>query len=433
MLLVGGTSLLAETQVGGSVDMSLVSGMNSGDLYRRDVMLDLEYQSMFENTEFKSVLRAEDDSLRVKEPSRIELREGYVGQTFNIPFVLNSIVFKAGKMIHTWGNADELKPVDIVNPQDMSFLLFKPIQERKEGLFSADLTFAFNGGFQFEGLYAPLFEPTDIANSKVFIPAKMKTLLTTPTVTILPSILPNEKLENGTFGARLAFSVYDVDGHFNYLNAYDHTPSFKTVLDMSAYPPVIMYKVTPVYEHIVMYGFDFQRALFSGISIRGELAYFDAGKYFDLKQDSSSTAAMMASPYGKSLVSGGTGIEERPYYEYTAGFDVAKLFVDHLYLNVQVNQQFIGDWSGALASDEIVTSMLGTLEYSLLRETIKLKARGFYNINDDAFCANAEATYKVSGNFDLSCGCWFIDGKGDSTYGQFKNNDMLYATGKVTF
>jgi len=418
--------LKAEVEIGGNLEAYFASDIKKGDVFRRFLKFDIEYANVFENTELKAIVRAEEDSIRVTDERRIYLREAYINQDIYFNRIFNSLNFKLGKIIYTWGNADELKPVDILNPQDLSFLLFKPIQERKYGVFSADLTLYFTENLFIELIAIPEFVPSEI-DSKVFILKDIADIQNNPLYTLNPEVTPDDNLHSANYASRLGLMLFDIDMHFDYYKGYDHLPVMETQI---LNPLLGTLSFTPVYKQIEMFGFDFQRALFSGISIRGEMAYFTKGKYFALKTDEKNP---LNSPFFIDLMKGGNGLVQKKYIEYTAGFDVTRLFIKDLYFNCQLNSNIILEYSDDLSQDEIINSIVSTLEYSFARQKAKVKLREFYNINDKAYATGFESSYKISGSYELNTGCWILEGDEDTYYGQFKDKDMIYLTGKIVF
>lgn len=412
-ILIFASSMFASTEFSGQIDLNYSAGLKKGEEYRKYLKLDLNLTQTFNETEIVAILRAEEDSIRIDEPERVYLRQVYLNQDIYFNKFINSINFKLGKIIYTWGNADELKPVDILNPQDLSFLLFKPINERKYGLFSLDLSLFFTENIFLEAVAIPEFKNSEYDISKIFVMKELKKLKEFG-YQISDPVLPNENLHNCDYAARFGVEIFKIDTHLIYFKGYDRLPVFQIQ------PSFV---VTPVYKKIEMFGFDFQRALFSGWSVRGEIAYFSYGKFFELKNENLS----------QNLISGGNGNISKKYLEYTFGFDVTDLFINNLYLNLQINGNYIFDYVNEIKNEKNVNSILGTVEYSFFREKIKEKLRGFYNLNEKAYAVGYETGLKISQNSELNIGLWIFEGDKDTYYGQFKENDFAYISAKVLF
>ncbi|MCX8094082.1 MAG: hypothetical protein N3E50_07960 [Candidatus Goldbacteria bacterium] len=411
-------AIFADDLLKGDIEFYYANDIKNQNLLRRAIILDAEINKAIDDTEIKAVIRAEDDSARVIDSSRIYLREAYINQDLFFNTFISSINFKIGKIIWTWGNADEIKPVDILNPQDYSFLLFKMLNDRKYGLFGGEITVYFGENFNLQLITINEFKPSE-TESSVFEFVELKKIKKTPGFILTGPVLPDySKLSNMPYAVRAGVLIYDIDMHVNYFKGYDYTP----VLEAAA-NTLMAVTFTPVHKQIEMIGFDFQRALFSGISVRGEIAYFLTGKYFNVKD----------SYFMMELLSGGNGLLQKKYTQFSMGFDVVNMFIQDLYFNTQINGNIIADYNEKITNDEFDKAFISTLEYLTLEKKLKLKARGFYNINDSAYALGFELAYKLSGNYDIYAGTWIIEGKEDSYYGQFKDKDMIYVGGKASF
>lgn len=412
--------------ISGTLSFDYATDIKKAENYRRDVRLDLNFNYSLYDTQVKACLRGEDDSVRLVDASRIYLREAFVSQDIYINSFINSLNFKAGRIIYTWGNADEMKPTDILNPQDLSFLMFNAIQDRKYGIWSGSMTIYITEDVFVEAIALEEFMPSEVMNSSVFKMKQLEMMKTTPFS--LTEALPDQNdLTNIKFASRIGAVLFDIDAHLSCYMGYDHLPT----VEMTFNSPVDIDAVMS-YKEIQMIGLDFQRALFSGISIRGEAAYFIKGKYFPL-DDTGFETDPMSTPLMQDLLSDGTGMLERHYYDITAGFDAMNMFIDKLYMNLQWNGNVIIDYCSDLKQDQVVNSILGTIEYSMLDDKLKPKIRGFYNVNDNAFVFGAELAWRAGPSYEVKGGVWIFDGDKNSYYGQFRDKDLIFVSGKAEF
>ena len=446
LALLPAQGLIAAPEIGGSIEVIGAAGVNDGDFYRGFVRGDFEFRTAIEETEIYAKIRGEEDSIRINNPeknnpykskdgddffssARFYLREAYISQDFFFDKGISGINFKLGKLIYTWGSCDEVKPVDILNPQDLSYLFMKPLQERKYGLYSGMVTISITDSIFLEGVFMPQFQENELS-SRVFVPEDIRDLEDLPSGTahLVNTNYPKKNLSEMNYGARFGFSVYEIDTHVNYFWGYEHMPNYSSELDG------LDYYTRARYAKIQMFGLDFQRAVKWGIAVRGEFAYFERGKHFQLDRGAgSSVASMLSSPFGRDLLSGGNGLVEKDQIQYTAGFDVTDMFTDGLYFNLQFNQEIIVDYSEKIAKDEFCHLIIWTLEYSFLREKARVKLRGFYYINDSDIALNPEFRYNIGSNYEIAAGVWVIEGARHGAYGQFRDKDLVYISGKATF
>jgi len=416
------SNLLSEITTTAETKTFVAASLQDGTFYRTQVYCDINLQALFDETELFSVIRGEYLTGVLKNPDILSLRELWIRRVFSFQNpVLQELSFKIGRIIHTWGNADELKPCDILNPQDLSFLLFQPLQERKIPSLSCLLSLRFFENFLIEGVFLPIFEPSVIDNSVYFPYPVFAEIKKNPFFTIQPAVFPLKRWRDSSWALRLGWSIFKIDGHFNYYNGYDTIPVYEisSLIYIPGPPPVITGTFKPDYKRIVMYGLDFQRALFFNITIRAELAWFDKGKFLYLDQN-------------RFIIDNKSAIEKQ-YAEYTAGFDVSSFFLRDLYLNFQINQKIISKWSYILKEKEITTSLLLAIEYPLFEQRLKLKTRFFRGIEEEYNAFSFETEFKISGNASLTSGIWIFDGVSDSLFAYYKDRDMLFASVKSIF
>jgi hypothetical protein len=302
--------------------------------------------------------------------------------------------------------------------------MFKQINDRKYGIWSGQVTLYFTEDIFLETIALEEFMPDELESSKVFTFSELAAMKAMASSVVL-QVPDSNNLSKMKLAARLGAVLFDVDAHLSWYMGYDHMPSFGI-----SFPSMV---VTQSYKEIQMIGLDFQRALFSGISVRGEAAYFIKGKVFNITDEGFNPLNLTTSPLGRNFLSGGNGSLEKHYYDITAGFDIMNMFVDKLYMNLQWNGNIIVDYSQDLRQDQAVNSILGTIEYSLFDDKIKPKVRGFYNVNDNAFVLGLELAWRAGPSYEIKGGCWIFDGPKDSYYGEFRDKDMLYVSGSVEF
>ncbi|PKL15583.1 MAG: hypothetical protein CVV49_20715 [Spirochaetae bacterium HGW-Spirochaetae-5] len=372
--------------VTGDVSVKNQTGIHEGDIYRNYLKADVVFNESFENTEVKVILRGEEDSLRPDEgeenygyylrddrgSKRVYLREAYISHDIYFESYIDSVNIKMGRLIYTWGTSDEVKPVDIINPQDYSNLYFTPIRERKYGVISGAMSVFITENFFIEGVAVPEFRPSEMASS-VFVTNQMLEISGNAGLyTLNDPVLPEEKISGSSYAGRAGLTVLDVDMHANYFYGYDKLPVYE--MELTAGPGII---ITPEYKQIQMIGFDFQRALLWGISVRGEVAYFERGKFF-IYDSSSPSGNILLSPLAVDLSNGGNGTVEKDYIEYTAGFDDQNFIFDDLYLNLQFHQKIIRGYEDGLAKEQYTNLVIWNIRYSMVNQKYRVSSHRVY-------------------------------------------------------
>ncbi len=107
----------------------------------------------------------------------------YTGQT----------IIQGGLMRLTWGRADSLSVLDILNPKNLSDLTLRDEQERKIPIPMLRINQGLGSRLSAEFVYLPWFEGNRIATSGPWVSPQMKTGLDTLTSTLATSLYNNYK------------------------------------------------------------------------------------------------------------------------------------------------------------------------------------------------------------------------------------------------
>jgi hypothetical protein len=371
------------------------------------------------------------------------------------------------------GVADEVKPTDIICPQDYSFFVMRKIQDRKYGVWSAAASMSLFEMITLEGIAVAEFkadEPWSSSFQQSQL-TRLETLMRSYNVRLESPLEPgdgehsDDTLRQSNYGGRLGLQVLGFDLHGMYYFGYDHLPVFE--LHSSGFDPAKLTTsagltdpvLRPEYKRLHMCGFDIQRALPFGIAIRAEAALFNHGKYFMLSgtprtspEELAAIAArnagtmtgvtavdqgimtVLSVPLLEDLANNGTGFREKKLVEYTAGFDVLDLFaLQGLYLNLQFNQKINLDHDPELADRQFRNMGTAQLKYSLLRDSLALIAESSYGITAHDIYARLAIEYVLSENCRVTAGCTLFEALDDSEesrqgyFGQFDRQDFVAA------
>ncbi len=213
--------LFADDLLKGNIEFYYANDIKNEKQLRRAIVIDAEINKAFNDTEIKAIFRAEDDSARISDSSRIYLKEAYINQDLFFDTFITSLNLKAGKIIWTWGNADEIKPVDVLNPQDYSFLLFKLLNDRKYGLFGGEATVYFGENFNIQFITINEFKPSE-TESTIFEFSQLKKIRETPGFILNDAEMPDYSVvSNMPYGVRTGINIYDIDNIFSSLCVLD--------------------------------------------------------------------------------------------------------------------------------------------------------------------------------------------------------------------
>jgi len=377
-----------------------------------------------------------------------------------------SFEIAAGLRKLTWGKADSMGPLDVINPLNTAQIY--TAMADSNSLMSVKIarplvhaSFRFGQFSKIEGVFVPWFEPHTIATEGRWVPAQMKTLanpsmqmptslpiqvdanVKTPTVT-KPDTTALDYIQAGL---RFTTTIGPADFGMQYYYGRMPQPAAKISLtsfdlDMTAFPLSvgvdagmnILYK----YNLYHQFGLDYAQVLF-GFNVRAELA---ANITEDLTGDDGSV-------YNPSIV-------------WSLGFD-RDLFLG-INLNLQVNESIrlfhdkLGSKDISLpdiaptdlpnieniikdtldkvdiegGSELTSTRLTARLSKKFLRDELELRAAVVWGIEDKDFLIMPALIWtKDDISFALSGGIFAGDEEGQ--LGQYKNNNFIKASLTYSF
>lgn len=302
-----------------------------------------------------------------------------------------------------WGKLDQLAPIDIVNPLDISRLFLEA--ERKEAkravpLFMVSPYFGEESRLDFilvpffeEGTYDELNEETSPFNI-VHFPAPLDQLP-------VEEELPSRDLENIEYGGRFSSTFREFDWSLYYFRGFCDFPLYRVTYHFNP----ISNEMTPgkiKAEHVknTMFGYDFE-FVEGKWGIRGEGAFFtDQG--FQKKETVDYTR-------GDSFI---------------GGFGVDRSFGDN-YLNLSAlyGKIFVDD---DIEERKEEITLLATIEREFSYETKVVKLFSVYNTRSNSMFLKGTLSINLVENLwvDLSIG--IFDGREKDILSKLKDSDFVY-------
>ncbi len=388
------------------------------------------------------------------EPSEspVSIDEAYLRGFFG------SFEITAGLRKLTWGKADSLGPLDVINPLDTSQIYTEMADS--DSLMGVKIarplvhaSFRFGQFSKIEGVFVPWFEPHYIATEGRWMPAQVK-MLANPTIQ-MPDSLPipvdvvvdpptetkpdTTTLNFAQAGLRFTTTIGPADIGIQYYYGRMHQPAAKINLtsfdlDMASFPYSvgvdagmdIQYKYNPYHQ----FGLDYAQVL-SGFNVRAELAA-------NITED----------------LAGDDGSVYNPSVAWSLGFD-RDLFLG-INLNLQVNESIrlfhdkLGSKDISLppgilsnpqtAEDAIKdsldkvdieggseltsTRLTARLSKKFFRDELELRAALVCGIEDKDFLVMPALIWtKDDISFALSGG--IFAGDSDGQLGQYKDNNFV--------
>lgn len=330
----------------------------------------------------------------------IGLRQAYMDVYFD------ALDLRLGKQQIIWGKADGVFITDVVTPKDMREFLLPDFEEIRVGVTALKLDY-YRGDQTFEAVWVPVFTPTQK-------PEPESIWFAAPGFPILPDMDTSQEAVEKTFGnsevfARYSFlgSAFDFELMAGY--AWDDDPTMHTIKTLDPVThQLTSLTVTPQHHRVALGGGSFSTT-FGGVVVRGEGAYY-SGKYF-----SSSDPQLPE------------GVVEKDYAHYLLG-------VDHTILGVDVSMQFIQqailEYDDQMTDDQFENTVTLLFSKMFLRDTLRLEVFSYIGLNDSGALIRPKVVYDLADGFEILAGANLFVGD-DGKFGQYDENDMLYA--KITY
>ncbi len=207
----------------------------------------------------------------------IEIKELYTG------YSSNNFDLLAGYQLVNWGRTDGFNPTNNINPTDFFFLTADPDDQKLSNLMLR-MKYRFSPTIDIDIIGIPYFKPSvyrfdlfdlrqemNIEGFPISLPS------IDANVGFNPLVIPEKKLTNGSFGARLNFELPQIGFAVSYFSGYDpyhglDLDTFKLNFTGISDPISINIEYTPKVYKKQAIGFDFALPL-SGFIVRGEAAY----------------------------------------------------------------------------------------------------------------------------------------------------------------
>lgn len=324
----------------------------------------------------------------------IDLKEAYLDLYFD------QVDLRIGKQQIIWGKAEGVFITDVVSPKDLSEFLLPDFDEIRIGVNALKADY-FLGATTFELVLIPVFTPT-------VQPESDSIWSVTPSSPVMPTFNDTEDvemtLENGEVFTKFSYlgSLLDFEIMGGYMWDDEPTPH---VTGLG--PPL---EITPKYHRLILGGGSVSTAV-AGVVARAEGAYYH-GKYF--RTDDPTTDE---------------GVIHKDYIHYLVGADFSLVGID---LSAQYIQQIILDYDDLIIADQIDHMATVRLSKTFFRETLRLELFSYLGLNEPDALLRPKIVYDITDGVEILFGANVFLGD-DGSFGQYNENDMLYAKVKYNF
>lgn len=338
----------------------------------------------------------------------------------------NFIDFSLGKKIVRWGKADQISPVDTINPTDAREFILPDYEETKQPVWMANLTLLFDT-FTLEGIFIPFFEKSELdyfnTDWAVF-PHIKKEISASP----VPENIKNyfdrmavdeQDPDNETeFGLRFTTTIKNWDMGISWHHTTEDIPYFKsfpvknirvdgslnredlnTVLDTAVFTNE---NIAVQFQRTHVLGYEFETIL-SDFGIRGEAAWYE----------------------NQSLLTSSLTSSTHPTFTYVLGADYTTR--SDIYLNIQFAHRYISGYtSDILYFKRNNYSLTGEISRDVFMDWLEASLLYSLTLNDNSWYLSPRITHTYFTNLDLVIGANLFSGDDDTWLGRFSDNDQLF-------
>jgi hypothetical protein len=330
------------------------------------------------------------------------LREAYLDLYFK------NMDFRIGRQQIIYGKAEGVFITDVVSPKDMREFLLPDFDEIRMGITSLKANY-YTGNHTFEFVWAPVFSPTLMPEEGSIWRPSMDFPIQPEFDYSTQKLAP--KLENSEFFARYSHMSSKID--FELVGGYfwNDDPAFHITRQFN--PETMQLAgliVRPEHHRLAMGGGSFSTTA-GPFVIRGEGAYYH-GKMFQTEN-----------PDYKD------GTVEKNYLHYMAGIDYN---LAGIWLSAQFIQEYTLDYEPGIQNDEFESTMTFLARRDFMREKLWLELFTYVGLNNGDALIRPKVTYSFADGVDIQLGANIFTGT-EGRFGQYHENDMIYAKLKYSF
>jgi len=355
---------------------------------------------------------------REVEPWSWELREGYLDL---YGFLTQNLDVRIGKQRIAWGTADKINPTDNLNPKDLE----DPLDFGKKLPTNALKLSYYLGDYTLTGVFIPVFIPAVLPPPDwSFSSGETPPLPPGTTVKKITNLvkLPDRKLKTtSSAGFRLSGNLFNYDVSVSYVSNRWDMPLCNAVSIKTDGQTSVDVSNQLIFPRQQIVGADLAGQLL-GVGIWGEAAAFLPEKVI----------TTLIQPQGQ--ISHQVSIDHKAYVKYVLGGDYT--FKNGIYINGQLIHGFYGEEGKDNLNDYATLAV----EKKFLNDDLKLRIATAVEVHDwnnlrenYATVLFPEISYYPTDAVELLLGTYSIEGKKNTVFGNFRNNDEFYVKAKVSF
>ncbi len=344
-------------------------------------------------------------SLNIGDTLELELREAY----FQTP--IRDSFLTIGKQQVVWGEADGLKVLDVVNPQDYREFILDDFDDSRIPLWTVKAEIPIKSA-TLQLLWIP--DPTHhrIPDEDATYEFVSNVPQAPPGVPVIVDDVdrPSNPISDSDAGAQLSAMWGGWDFTFNYLYQYDDIPVLYRTITPG--PGGTSITVDPGYERTHVIGGSFSNA-FGDLTLRGEFAY-KVDKRFSVDDATDLDGVVSADEAG-----------------YVLGLDWFGF--SETFLSAQFFQSILTDDASGLLRDQVENYLTFLVQRDFLNDALVVSNIWIHNINHGDGVVRPSIKYEVRDNLELSAGVDWFYGTDRGLFGQYGDATRVVLGMKVGF
>jgi len=336
-----------------------------------------------------------EGNLRQDSKYEFELRQFTLAREFDY------ININLGLQSYVWGQADGIKLLDVINPQEFDEFILDDFEESRIPLWMLNVEYIADN-FEIQLLWIPAKKYHNLpeVNSEFeFKERKMLQLYSENySLEFEENDLPDRFFRDSDIGLKISSQLVGWDLSLNYLYHYYDFPLFETNIDEGNKT----INITPVYKRTNLFG-GTASGSFNEYVLRIEFGY-SSDRYFT-NSDNSNTFI------------------SKNEFGYVVGVDYSGF--RNILLSFQLHQQALVNYNYGPLLDVITTNITSLITKNYLNETIKAELFLIHNIDDGDGLLRPKIHYDIDDKTGIWLSIDYFYGNKYSLFGQFSNSSRV--------
>ena len=325
---------------------------------------------------------------------------------------------EVGKKIIRWGTTDQISPVDIVNPEDLTHGLNWDYEKRKIPVWMIKVETVVDD-YNIEGVFIPFFESAEIdyfdSNWATLGNLKNEFKKQGINIKIIEDEL-NKSVVDSEFAFRISKTIFkNWDSQFCYFNGRADLPLYKM-------PNILKGQVSDLVEHNI--DITYLRTQMFGIASETILENI-FGKDFGFRAE---IAYNSNQPFLKENFNSYTSAT----VETVAGIDY--LSTNNWYFNTQLATTTVLDYeSGTLYNNHFNASLIGEISKELMDGDLKIGINYSLGLTEKSLYLSPWAEYNITDNLKTEVRVASYNGEDNTLMDFYEDNDQISVLFKYIF